>query len=98
MEQKLSSEQIVLAAPMSFSGSRARIWRVTGSNNVWLKWLALIPIGLILIATAWCAVAIWYVIFGIWLIPYRLFRRGQRKNKKHELQHRELLDAVKHQG
>jgi uncharacterized membrane-anchored protein len=95
MVQKLKSERVVLAAPLSFDGSRARIWRITINESSILKWLLLVPVALILIAFSWFAVLIWYVIFGLWLVPYRLFRRGQRKEKKRELQHRELIESAK---
>ena len=42
----------------------------------------------------WFFVACWYLFWGIWLIPYRLIRRGSRKNKRDALRHREMLDAV----
>jgi hypothetical protein len=42
-----------------------------------------------LIVLAW-AVVLWYGIFGLLVIPYRVIRRGQRKRKM-ELRHRELL-------
>jgi len=91
---ELKSEQIVISSPMSFSGSRQRIWKITKANNVWLKWLVLIPLASILTMIIWCIVLVWYLIFGIFLIPYRLIRRGHRKNKKLEMQHRETLEAV----
>lgn len=96
--EKLASEKVILAAPMSFTGSRARIWQLTAvGGNVWLKWLVLAPLAVCLIAGAWCAVFAWYCIFGIFLVPWRLFRRGQRKDKKRDLQHKELMDITKNQ-
>lgn len=96
--EKLASERVILAAPMSFSGSRARIWRLTElGDGVWLKWLLLVPLAVILVCAAWCAVFAWYCVFGIFVIPWRLLRRGQRKNKKMELQHREILEAARNQ-
>lgn len=81
---ELKSERIVVSAPMSFSGSAQRI-----RNKVNI--LISIP----LIFLVWCVVLIWYIFFGIFLIPYRLLRRGQRKNKKLERQHREVLEAAR---
>ena len=99
MVEKLASEKVVLSSPMSFSGSAARLWRVTQNNNAWLKWLVLAPVIAIVIFVSWTIVAIWYVImyvlFGIFFIPWRLFRRSHRKNKKLELQHREVLEHIK---
>jgi hypothetical protein len=95
MDQKLSSEKVVVAAPMSLAGSAARIWKITEIvPNVFVKWMLLVPIASMLVVMAWMVVAVWYIIFGILLVPYRLIRRSGRKSKKNSLQHRELLDAV----
>ena len=45
---------------------------------------------------AWLFVTSWYLFFGIFLVPYRLIRRGQRKRKREALQHRETLAAITH--
>lgn len=98
MSNKLESEKVVISAPTSFSGSAARIWKIVDNDNTALKWFLLIPVAICLILTAWSFVAVWYVIifglFGIFVIPFRLFTRSNRKRKRNELQHRELLDAV----
>ncbi|OYW43886.1 hypothetical protein B7Z28_00480 [Candidatus Saccharibacteria bacterium 32-45-3] len=99
MSEKLASEKVVVSAPTSFSGSAARIWKMTDSDNAWLKWLLLVPVALILIFMAWSFVAIWYFIifglFGIFVIPFRLLTRSGRNRKRNKLQHRELLEAVR---
>lgn len=99
MNEKLASEKIVVSAPTSFSGSAARIWKMTDSDNATLKWLLLVPIALCLIFIAWSLVAIWYFIifglFGIFVIPFRLLTRSGRNRKRNSLQHRELLEAVR---
>ena len=99
MSEKLASEKIVVSAPTSFSGSAARIWKITESDNDLLKWLLLVPIALGLIFMAWSFVAIWYFIifglFGIFVIPFRLLTRSGRNRKRNSLQHRELLEAVR---
>lgn len=77
---------------MSFTGSAQRIFKITDINNQLLKWLLLMPIALLLTLTAWSFVLIWYIIFGIWLIPYRLIRRSQRKAKRDRLRNQEPLD------
>ena len=98
MNEKLASEKIVVSAPTSFSGSAARIWKMTDSDNATLKWLLLVPIALCLIFMAWSFVAIWYFIifglFGIFVIPFRLLARSGRNRKRNKLQHRELLEAI----
>lgn len=91
------SENIVISAPMSFTGSVHRIFKITDIKNQLLKWLLLVPLALLLTLTAWSFVLIWYLIFGIWLIPYRLIRRSQRKAKRDRLRHQELLEVVSKQ-
>jgi chromate transport protein ChrA len=99
MATKLSSEKVIVSAPTSFSGSAARIWKLTESDNDFLKWLLLVPIALGLIFMAWSFVAIWYFIifglFGIFVIPFRLLTRSGRNRKRNKLQHRELLEAIR---
>ena len=90
---KLRSEQVVLSSPMSFTGSAKRIWKLTDQEAVALHYL-LMPVCLTLIFVSWIVVAIWTVFFGICLIPYRIFRRGSRKDKVRNLQHREQLEAL----
>lgn len=80
---------------MSFTGSSQRIFKIVNVNNKFLKWLLLVPLALLITLTAWSFVLIWYIIFGVWLIPYRLIRRNQRKAKRDKLRHQELLSAVR---
>jgi hypothetical protein len=56
------------------------IWHWVFLNSVLLVW--------------WAAIVGWYVFFGIFLIPYRLLRRGARKRKAEALRHREMLGAI----
>jgi len=42
----------------------------------------------------WLLILCWYLFFGLWLVPYRLFRRGQRKRELATLRHREFMTAV----
>lgn len=94
---KLESEKVVVAAPVSFAGSAARIWKLTGMSAQPAARVALACAAVLLIACAWTLVLGWYVTFGLFLVPYRLIRRGQRKRRRDALQHRELLDAVNRQ-
>ncbi len=94
---QLQSEKVVIAAPMSFAGSAARIWKlVRMSDETWARVL-LAVLAVFLIAIAWVIVLGWYLIFGIFLIPYRLIRRGSRKRKREALQHREMIAAIQGQ-
>ena len=51
------------------------------SDETWARVL-LAVLAVFLIAIAWVIVLGWYLIFGIFLIPYRLIRRGSRKRKR----------------
>lgn len=95
---RLDSEQVVLAAPMSFTGSAQRLWKLTrGHANAWVS--AAVYLGvLVLITLIWTVVLCWYFIFGLWLVPYRIIRRGQRKRHMQELRHREMLTMMHQMG
>lgn len=81
------SAKIVTSAPMSFSGSAARLHRAMPGGRAWVAWATcLVPL-------AWIAVLGWYLLFGLFLVPYRLVRRGQRKRKLADARHTELLAA-----
>jgi hypothetical protein len=91
---KLASEKVVVAAPMSFAGSAARIWRLTGLTDQPVGRIALGLGAVLLIALAWTVVLAWYLCWGVFLVPYRMIRRGLRKRKRQALQHREQLAAI----
>lgn len=97
MNNKLASEKVVISAPLSFAGSAQRIWKITRVDNLAIR-LLLSLLAIVLIAGAWMFVACWYamlyILFGILFIPYRLPRRGSRKNKRDKLRHREVLAAI----
>ena len=95
---KPMSEQVVIEAPLSFTGSAKRLWKLTGVDNDFVKWLLLVPVALVLITVAWFVIVFWYLILGLWLVPYRLLRRSSRKNKRDKLRHREVLDAIERQN
>lgn len=84
----------MVAAPLSYSGSAARLWRLTGITANPAGRIGLALLALLLIVGAWVFVTAWYLTWGILLLPYRLTRRGQRKRKRDALQHRELLEAI----
>ena len=97
MSRQLASEKVVVSAPLSFSGSAQRIWKITDVENPIAK-IALARLAITLIACAWMFVLCWYfvmyVLFGIFFFIFRLFTRGRRKNKRDRLRHREVLDAI----
>jgi hypothetical protein len=90
----LASEEVVLAAPASYTGSAQRISKLArkGPQEGW-QYVAVQLGTLALIGLAWLGVTAWYLTWGLFLIPYRLIRRGQRKRKLDELRHREQLAA-----
>ena len=97
MTRKLASEKVIVSAPLSFSGSAQRIWKITDVENPIAKFvLALIAITLII--CAWMFVLCWYfvmyILFGVFFFIFRLFTRSRRKNKRDKLRHREVLDAI----
>ena len=81
----LRSERIVVAAPMSYTGSATRIWRWSSSG--WVRWGLLIWV----VVAAWVGVTVWYALFSLLLVPYRLVRRGQRRRRLEAARHEELL-------
>lgn len=96
MSVQLASEKVVVAAPMSFAGSAQRTWKLTRKGPSWAKPLLIIA-AVIIIALWWSVDLIWYFIFGLLLVPYRLIRRGSRKRKAEELRHREMMSAIEQQ-
>ena len=97
MSRQLASEQVVVSAPLSFSGSAQRIWKITDVENPIAKF-ALALIAITLIMCAWMFVLCWYfvmyILFGVFFFIFRLFTRSRRKNKRDKLRHREVLDAI----
>jgi hypothetical protein len=96
-QERLRSEDVIINAPMSFAGSAQRAWRIgremTGAKKALVVAFVILPI----IGTWWMAIATWYVMFGLLLVPYRLLRRGARKRTKEALRHRELMDTIQRQ-
>lgn len=99
------SDRIVIQSPTSLTGSAKRIWRITRWNpeteNPWVRWLAIMPLramlfvaAVALIVMAWVLVVGWYLLFGLLMVPWRLFRRGARREKRERLRHAEMLEAI----
>jgi hypothetical protein len=97
-EAKTASQGVVVEAPMSFSGSYKRTmnWRSNlGVANPWGVLALDSGIWLLWLPSVWAVILCWYCIFGLFLIPYRAFRRSSRHATKQQAQHEEMLDAVK---
>lgn len=64
----------MLAAPMSFTGSAQRLWKLArGHANAWMSVAVLLGV-LLLITLVWVIVLCWYAFIGLWLVPYRVIR------------------------
>lgn len=90
----LASEEIVVAAPFSFAGSAARLWKIRRASDELPYKIALTVCAIAAIAVVWSLVLGWYLLWGVFLVPYRLIRRGARKRKREALMHREQLAAL----
>ena len=90
----LPSEEVILSAPMSYTGSAQRIIRlrrrVAGDPELAARTAATMT----LIAVAWAVITVWYLMWGLLLVPYRLVRRNARRRRIQELRHRELLATL----
>jgi hypothetical protein len=92
--QKLASEDVIINAPLSYAGSAQRIFRLRRGATSPAANAAITTVAVLLIIAAWAFVTCWYFVWGLWLVPYRLLRRGSRKRKAEALRHREMLGAI----
>lgn len=91
---RLASEDVIINAPMSYAGSAQRIFRLRRRAASGGSMAAITALAILLILMAWTFVTVWYLIWGLWLVPYRLLRRGARKRKAEALRHRELMGTI----
>jgi hypothetical protein len=91
---RLASEDVIINAPMSYAGSAQRIWRIRRRAQSERALVALTVVAILLVAVVWTLVTSWYLLWGLWLVPYRLLRRGSRKRKAEMMRHRELMGAI----
>ncbi len=93
----LGSEEVILDAPMSFTGVTKRTLRFSRHYQRVHWWSnALAVIGLtVWLTLAYVLILCWYVIFGLLLVPYRLIRRSQRRDEQRRRQHAELLASTR---
>lgn len=91
---RLASEDVIISAPMSYSGSAQRILRLRRRADAGAPLTAITVSAVVLVIAAWVLVTAWYLVWGIWLIPYRLVRRGARKRKVEAMRHRELMGTI----
>jgi hypothetical protein len=91
---RLASEDVIINAPMSYAGSAQRIMRLRRHADGGGKLAAITALAILLILVVWVLVTAWYLTWGVWLVPYRLLRRGARKRKAEALRHRELMGTI----
>jgi hypothetical protein len=91
---RLASEDVIINAPMSYAGSAQRIMRLRRHANSAGALAAVTIVALLLVLSAWAVITVWYLVWGLWLVPYRLLRRGARKRKAEALRHRELMGTI----
>ncbi|HJS96319.1 MAG TPA: DUF1707 domain-containing protein [Solirubrobacteraceae bacterium] len=91
---RLASEDVIINAPMSYAGSAQRIFRLRRRAEGGGALAAITTLAILLILMVWIFVTVWYLIWGLWLVPYRLLRRGARKRKAEALRHRELMGTI----
>ncbi len=79
---------------MSFAGSAGRIAKLPAAvGNPFLKAVAW-TVAISLIMFAWTMIFCWYMMWGLWLVPYRVIRRGQRKRKLEARRHAEIVSRL----
>jgi Domain of unknown function (DUF1707) len=91
---RLASEDVIINAPMSYAGSAQRIFRLRRRAQSEQALVAITVLVTVLVLMVWVLVTVWYLLWGFWLVPYRLLRRGARKRKAEMLRHRELLGTI----
>lgn len=91
---RLASEDVIISAPMSYAGSAQRIWRLRRRAHTDRELTAITTLVILLVVIVWVLVTVWYLLWGLWLVPYRLLRRGARKRRAEMLRHRELMGAI----
>ena len=64
----------IIAAPMSFTGSAQRIWRIVPLDLPLPLRTALLLLAVVAIGLVWTFVLAWYMTFGLLVVPYRLIR------------------------
>jgi Domain of unknown function (DUF1707) len=91
---RLASEDVIINAPMSYAGSAQRIMRIRRHADVGWAIFAITVVAVVLVLLAWAFVSVWYLTWGLLLVPYRLLRRGSRKRTAEAMRHRELMGTI----
>ena len=91
---RLASEDVIINAPLSYAGSAQRIMRLRRHAHSPGALAAVTVLAIVLVLLAWAFITVWYLVWGLWLVPYRILRRGARKRKAEALRHRELMGTI----
>jgi hypothetical protein len=91
---RLASEDVIINAPMSYAGSAQRIMRLRRRADAGGALVAITVLAVVLVVVVWAIVTVWYLTWGLLLVPYRLLRRGARKRKAEAMRHRELMGTI----
>jgi uncharacterized membrane-anchored protein len=75
---RLASEDVIISAPMSYTGSARRIMRIRHRAEGDGSRVGIAVLAVLLVLVVWVFVTVWYLVWGIWLVPYRVVRRGSR--------------------
>lgn len=74
-------EKPIVAAPLSFTGSTQRLWRPVTRQKAAAGKILLGSLVALALVFVWTLIICWYLIWGLWVVPYRLIRRGQRRQR-----------------
>jgi hypothetical protein len=91
---RLASEDVIINAPLSYAGSAQRIMRIRRRADGGWQLAVVTSLAIVSVLMAWVVVTSWYLVWGLWLVPYRLLRRGARKRKAEAIRHRELMGTI----
>jgi DUF1707 SHOCT-like domain len=91
---RLASEDVIISAPMSYSGSAQRIMRLRRRARSDGELVAITVVAVSLVLIVWVFVTVWYLMWTFLLVPYRLVRRSARQRRVEALRHRELLGTI----
>ena len=91
---RLASEDVIINAPMSYAGSWQRIMRIRRRAPGGWQLAATTTLAILLVLVAWSCITVWYLAWGLFLVPYRLLRRGARKRKAEAMRHREMMGTI----
>ena len=88
------SQDVIVEAPLSFTGAAKRINKLNNPDQNLPVKILVRSLTIFLVALAWTFIIGWYLLWGLWIVPFRLLRRSSRKQKRDNLRHQEMLNAI----